>query len=271
MPTTCSVFLKPDRINNDQIYRCTANFDCDNFIDDVCCLVDKWSIDLASMTQNFDINLKNICTSFIDGFADIVNVHAQLNILSRRQQKQKLKPWLTKAIPKSIKTKNKLYTKCYKQNKPELIAYYTKPLNKLTFIKRLAKEQYYTSQLLKHKQDISKQWFIIKELLDQNKRCSNTTIHKLTTNEDENIESKSEISNTLNDYFVNVGANLSAQAGTGNFQDSLINKIPSNMHSGFFQPIIPVEVYHVIQNQNSKKQLVLKTFQLNSIKLLVNG
>ena len=169
------------------------------------------------------------------------------------QNKQKLKPWLTKAILKSIKTKNKLYTKCYKQNKPELIAYNKKYLNKLTFIKRLAKEQYYTSQLLKHKQDISKQWSIINELLDQNKRCSYTTIYKLTTKDDENIESKSEISNTLNDYFVNVGANLSAQAGTGNLKDSFIDKIPSNMHSCFFQPIIPVEVYQVIQNQSSKK------------------
>ena len=130
---------------------------------------------------------------------------------------------------------------------------YKKYLNKLTFIKRLAKEQYYTSQLQKHKQDISKQWSIINKLLDQNKRCNNTTIHKLTTKDDENIESKSEISNTLNDYFANVGANLSAQAGTGNLQDSFINKIPSNMHSCFFQPIIPVKVYQVIQNQNSQK------------------
>ena len=205
------------------------------------------------MTQNFDINLENNCTSFIDGFADIVNVHAPLKIFSRRQQKQKLKPWLTKAILKSIKTKNKLYTKCYKQNIPELIAYYKKYLNKLPFITKLAKEQYYTSQLLKHKQDISKQWSIINELRDQNKRCSSTTIHKLTTKDNENIESKSEISNTLNDYFVNVGANLRAQAGTGNLQDLFINKIPLNMHSCFFQPIVHVEVYQIIQNQNSKK------------------
>ena len=113
LPTTCSVFLKPDRINNDQIYRCTANFNCDNFVDDVCCLVDELSIDLASMTQNFDVNLENICTSFNDGFADVVNVHASLKILSRKQQKQKLKPWLTKAFLKSTKTKNKLNTKCY--------------------------------------------------------------------------------------------------------------------------------------------------------------
>ena len=108
MPTTCSVIPKPDRINNGQIYKRTANFNCDNFIDDVCCRVDRLSIDLTLMTQTFDINLERICTNFIDGFADIVNVHAPLKVLSRRQQKQKLKPWLAKAILKSIKTKNKL-------------------------------------------------------------------------------------------------------------------------------------------------------------------
>ena len=60
-----------------------SNFNCDNFIDDACYLVDRFSIDLASMTQNFDINHENmvgICTNFIDGFADIVYVHAPLKI-----------------------------------------------------------------------------------------------------------------------------------------------------------------------------------------------
>ena len=126
-------------------------------------------------------------------------------------------------------------------------------LNKLTFIKRLAKEHYCTSQLLNQKQDISKQWSRKNELLDQNKRCSSSTIHKLTTKDDENIESKSKISNTLNDYFVNVGVTLSVQAGTGSLQASFTNKIPPNMHFYFFQPIVPVEVYQVIQNQKSKK------------------
>ena len=53
----------------------------------------------------------------------------------------------------------------------------------------------------------------------------------------ENIESKSEISNMLNNYFVNVGANLSAQAGTGNVKAPFINKMPSNTHSCFFNQL----------------------------------
>ena len=270
LPLTCSVFLKPDRNNNVQTYRCTTNFNCDNFVDDVCCLADRLSIDLASTTRNFNLNLDNICTNFIVGFSEIVNEHAPLKTFSKRQRKQKLKPWITKAILKSIKTKNRLYNKCYKQDNPELIAHYKKYLNKLTSIKRLAKERYYTSQLLKHKQDVTKLWTIINELLDQSKRCSNTTIHKLTTIDNKYVESQSEISNILNDYFVNVGANLSAKADIGNFSTTkLNNSLSSNVHSCFFQPVVPLEVHQVIQNLNSKKaagpeNILIKYYKLAS-------
>ena len=77
---------KPDRINNEQTYRCTAKFNCDNFTDDVCCLVDRLSIDLDSMTQNFDINLENILyvQIFLRGFADSVNVTDKFDVLRGR-------------------------------------------------------------------------------------------------------------------------------------------------------------------------------------------
>ena len=90
---------------------CIANFNCDNSVDDVYCLADILSIDLASLTQNIDVNLDNICANFIVGFSKIVSVHDPLKTLSKRQLKQKLKHWITKAMLKSIKTKNTLYTK----------------------------------------------------------------------------------------------------------------------------------------------------------------
>ena len=156
LPTACSIFLKPDKINDNQTCKCIASFNCDNFVDDVHYLADRILVDLSSMTQNIDINLDNIRTNFIVGVSEIVNVHAPLKTLGKRHLQQKLKPWITKTILKFIKTKNRLYTKCYKQDNPRLIAHYKKYLNKLTSIKRQAKEQYYVSQLLKHKQDVSK-------------------------------------------------------------------------------------------------------------------
>ena len=56
-------------------------------------------------------------------------------------------------IIKSISTKNKLYAmmqNAIKKN-TDLRSYSKKYLNKLTTLKRLAKEHHYTSQLIEHK------------------------------------------------------------------------------------------------------------------------
>ena len=111
---------------------------------------------------------------------------------------------------KSITTKNKLFAKVYKKNSADLIAKYKIYFNKLTTIKRLAKEQYYTSQLTEHKQSISKQWSIINELLEKGRRKRNF-MNKLINENNKIIEKNSEISNTLNDYFINVRPNLNAK------------------------------------------------------------
>ena len=58
----------------------------------------------------------------------------------------------------------------------------------------------------------------------------------------------------LNDYFVNIGANLGGKADICNFSTTKFkNSVSSNVHSCFFQPILPLEVHQVIQNLNSKK------------------
>ena len=152
---------------------------------------------------------------------------------------------------KSITTKNKLFAKCHKKKKhTDSIAKYKIYLNKLTTIKRLAKEQYYTSQLIEHKQSISKQWSIINELLEKGRRKQNF-INKLMNKNNKIIEKSSEISNTLNDYFINMGPNLNAKID--NCQKSQHNHMASKTNSFFFQPIVPMEVFREISRLNAKK------------------
>ena len=177
-----------------------------------------------------------------------MNTHAPLKPLSKRKIRQRKKPWMTKGIIKSISTKNKLYAKCYQKNKLDLLSYYKKYLNKLTTVKRLAKEQYYTSQLIERKQNMKKQWTIINELLEKNiKRHQN--ISKLV-DENNNFVATPEICNVLNNYFVNVGPNLSAKIDN---DISAPKNISSNPKSLFFQPIKPPEVYREINKLNLKK------------------
>ena len=160
-PIACSINFTPDRTNyNQKLYRDTSKFN-KNFLIDVNDLVEKLSNDLSSMKQNITAQIDKTCAQFISKFSEIVNTHALSKQLSKKKSVQRKKPWMTKGIMKSISTKNKMYAKCYQKNQPDLLSYYKKYLNKLTIVKRLAKEQYYTSQLIKHKQNMIKQRAVI--------------------------------------------------------------------------------------------------------------
>ena len=185
-----------------------ANYRKDNFLDEITSLSNRLLTDLS--LHPTASHLDNVCTKFINEFFFTVNTHAPLKQMSKTKSNQKFKPWLTKGIIKSIKTKNKLYAKCYKQNNSNSISKYKHYSNKLTTIKRLAKEQYYTSLLLGHKSNISKQWAVINDLLGKTTNQNNAS-HKMLKHDKQMTKNKDEITNILNDYFVNIGPNLGAK------------------------------------------------------------
>ena len=57
--------------------------------------------------------------------------------MSRREKRLSQKPWISKGILKSIKTKNMLFKTHYGSNEPDKKLFYKQFLNKLTHIKSL--------------------------------------------------------------------------------------------------------------------------------------
>ena len=169
LPISCSIEIKPiiASCSNNQMFRSTTNFNKDAFAEDIYNLTNNLTqkLDCTGTDHNTDTQIDEVCSTFINEFSNIVNSDAPMKKMSEKKSKQKTKPWLTKGIMKSITTKNKLFAKCYKKNNTDLIVKYKIYLNKLTTIKRLSKEQYYTSQLIEHKQNISKQWSIINKVI----------------------------------------------------------------------------------------------------------
>ena len=106
-------------------------------------------------------------TQFLEGFSKIVNQHAPLRTQTRKEIKLNAKPWLSNGILKSIQTKNALFKNCYKKNDPVLIENYKKYSNKLTSIKRIAKQNYYAHMIQLNKNDLSKQWRVINQILEK--------------------------------------------------------------------------------------------------------
>ena len=102
-----------------------------------------------------EINVWSTAPSKLDFLIWVVNQHAPLRPQTRKEFELSTKPWLSKGILKSIQAKNALFTKCYKKNDPVLIEKYKKYSNKLTTIKRIAKQNYYAKMIQSNKNNLS--------------------------------------------------------------------------------------------------------------------
>ena len=95
--------------------------------------------------------------------------------MSRKEKCLSDKPWITRGILKSIKTKNKLFKKYFKSkqgisNDKEVL--YKKYLNKLTHVKNLAKRNYCESIIKNNNKNSSQIWSVINEIVDYKNSAS---------------------------------------------------------------------------------------------------
>ena len=135
-------------------------------------------------------------------------MHAPLRQYSRKQHRLRQKPWITKAILKSVKHKQKLYSSHFINRNDVSKQYYKIYSNLLTRIKERSKSLHYQNALDDAKHDSCGTWRVIKELLAASpKRSLNLSISLLETY-DENLSNAEDIANTLNNYFSTIGEKL---------------------------------------------------------------
>jgi len=73
-------------------------------------------LDEALSPWNFNIGstVHNDFYEFMHIFQKIINKHAPLRNLSRREKQLQAKPWITRGLLTSIKNKNRMFRKCYR-------------------------------------------------------------------------------------------------------------------------------------------------------------
>ena len=183
------------KVKNRGFYRDFSNFNIDSYIHD-----------LRKSQLGEKVNLIEGVNGQYNTFHEIlltnIQKHAPLQPVSRRMYKQRLKPWISKGILKSISIKNKLYKKFLKTKKfiwYQKYKYYRDLINHLI---RKSKNNYYVAYFEKFQKNSKKLWCGVKDI-------SNTQAKKRNDGISLNINGKftsdnKTVANSFNQYFITV-------------------------------------------------------------------
>ena len=182
-------------------------------------------------------------------FQSLLNKHAPLRFLSRREVKLKQKPWIPKGILKSIKVKRNLLKIFKKTSNQDTFLKYKLYRKTLNILRKNSKKMYYKQYFEKHIRNSKRTWSQINKILNRKSVTSKNTLLNVNG---QLIDDNKKIANTFNRYFVNVAENLSKQIQKPNteFQDYLKNP---NMHSLFLKETTPHEISIIIANFDQNK------------------
>ena len=119
-----------------------------------------------------------------------------------------VKPWITKALLKSIRKKNTLY-KCFLNNPtPQRENLYKCYKNRLNHTLRLAKRLYYGKNIEEAKSNIKSTWRILNEVLNNKSKKQN--LPSLFRSGNEELSDPIKIAEQFCNYFSNIGPNLAS-------------------------------------------------------------
>ena len=181
-------------------------------------------------------------------------------MMSRKQQRMHRKPWISKGILKSIKTKNKLFSKIKNLDKTNSNKW-NKYKNKMNHIIEYAKMTYFKSQIAQKGNNSRKLWSAINEILNKGKKQINV-INKVQNELGSSDTTAFDIANTLSKYFSSIGEKLANQIEKPKTSPA------SNLQTSFvLSPTFPEEVQQEISNSDAKKAVPINDIPIKYLKL----
>ncbi len=141
--TITSHFYTPKLKQARHMIRDYRKFEKDDFLKDLKLALSKMNIDNIAADDSWN------CFEHI--FSATLNNHAPFRLQSRKEAKHQLKPYITKAIRKSIKTKQRLQKKSFENKIP--FSVFKKYRNKLWRVIQQAKKNYYKEKVKQNTND----------------------------------------------------------------------------------------------------------------------
>ena len=174
--------------------------------------------------------------------------HFPLTRLSRRASKDKI--WITAGFKKSSSTKNKLYLKWLKTKKDTDESIYLNYKRIYSDLLKQAETDYFKLKFDANINDIKTLWRNLNNICNPNKNQCKRPITRIK-NRDDITENTEEIANLFNDYFVNIGENLSSRLPPSqhNFKKYMTGSVPN---SCFCDEISSNEIKRIISSLKTK-------------------
>lgn len=223
-------------------------FNHDEFHNDL--LQCKWEDICAS--DDLDLNFQ----SFYDQIIYLLDEHAPLKLVTKKEMSLRLKPWITGNIRQQMFLRDSFFRKFCRSKlsvaKDEWHSKYRMQRNKVIFLIKESKKSYYQSFFHKNKHNISKVWEGIKYLIGKKNANSNNT--PLALNQNGNlIVNLDNIVNIFNDFFVNIGPMISKSIPKADrHYSSYLNNI--NMNQSIYLKLTDEEeIVKIIKKLNNKK------------------
>ena len=204
------------------------NFYAQEFDDEEFCKLVAFLNSIERLTRE---NINSSFNDFIVKFKHVIDKHAPLRKLSRRQKKLPAKPWITKGILVSIKKKQKMYYSHFKNCNIRQQLLFKKYSNKLTKQKTLCRRLYYEGKIQSSLVDSKNTWNCIKSVI--NKSNLNKNSPKCVSVNDKITNTPIEITEAFNNFFASVRPNLASsfpKVSENNYLKFIKNKVSSSIY-----------------------------------------
>ena len=167
----------------------------------------------------------------------------------KRFRVKPFRPWVTKGIKRASAVKAKLYKQFLVNPTTENELKFKCYRNKLNNIISLSKKSHFHSVLADRYKDIKSVWKIINQSIKHNPKLQYPSKFKAKSGY---VSDPQEIAENFNEFFINVGPNISNSIKTGSNLYKQYLSSP-NPHSIFFQPVTEHEICNIISKFKSKK------------------
>ena len=196
-------------------------------------------------------NASTVFDQFKNKFMKVVEIHAPLRKVSRREVKLKQKPWITNKLIRLIKKKDKLYKNSIKTRRVNDIRKYktfSKELNKSI---GKSKRNHYNKLVRRSTKSSKLIWKQVNEIVQLKGKKTNQILHVQGSDGSE-IYNPQQISESFNQFFVSIGKKLSSSFSPSSCETPSFS---SQTRSFFLKPLTVADVFSQIKQLDCSKSV----------------